>query len=70
MTVWNKWECDAGNRWVSVDRSIFSDDIDGGDCQFSGCTGGHTIRLMGSTATRDEAAEWFLRVKAKEVSNV
>jgi len=55
-TVWKKFECGGGARWVSVteDPALFGD-----TCNFSGCNCNTKVKNAGSTTDRTEAANWF-----------
>lgn len=46
-TVWTKYECRKGNRWISA-HPAFSDKP--GRCVFSGCNRRHTFWIVGQTS--------------------
>ena len=61
-TVWLMWRCGNLRRWTSVKNSILvdKDDVDGGECWFSGCGDGkHKKHLIGETTDVDKAHNWF-----------
>lgn len=56
---WNMWRCDHGRQWTSVDGSVFADrELDGRECNFSGCEAGHVARIVGQTVNWDIASDW------------
>jgi hypothetical protein len=56
--VWLKYECTKGARWTAV-KGGMCEEPSGVKCRFSGCTGNHHQRIVGETADRDEAHDWF-----------
>lgn len=61
QTHWLKWECAAGNRWLTPADSMMHSEEDGGDC--IRCKEDHTIKLKGETSNRKEATDWIFKVK-------
>jgi len=58
-TTWLKWECDLGHQWTTVDGDVFADvELNGRECDFSGCDPGHLQRIVGETIDREIASEW------------
>lgn len=60
--IWIMYECEKGNRFTAVKEVI----VDLTTCNFSGCSGGHTTRMVEETTDRTTASNWFLN-KNKEV---
>ena len=59
LVVWEKFECDAGCRWVQVKGTLLNTRHDGDRCDYSGCDGQHLIHKRGETSDRQEAKDWF-----------
>lgn len=56
-TIWIKYECDKGARWIAVKGGIC--ETRAGACGFAGCAEGHKYHRAGETSDRNEACEWF-----------
>ena len=67
MTVWLKWQCEKGNRWLTPAGNLHYDEVDGGDCTrcCARCSYDHKISFMGETSDRSEAPEWLFDVSKK-----
>lgn len=60
-TTWLMWQCDLGHQWRTVEGygGVFSDrELNGRECDFSGCEPGHVARIVGETIDREIASEW------------
>lgn len=55
-TVWIKYECRKGNRWITTTGWLAEKP---GRCIFSGCNRRHTFWIVGETRDRDVAGAWF-----------
>lgn len=68
-TVWIKYECRKGNRWIAVNsyNRIFADVP--GRCVFSGCNRRHTFWIVGETKDREEVDAWFKNANAERNAN-
>ena len=60
-TVWQKWQCGNGARWLSVVGSPFNENLTGTICNFSGCNCGTKVQNQGQTSDVNEANQWFQR---------
>lgn len=57
--TWLMWQCDLGHQWTTVDVDVFADvELNGRECDFSGCEPGHVARIVGDTIDREIASEW------------
>lgn len=47
------------DNWTTVDDDVFADvELNGRECDFSGCAPGHVQRIVGETIDREIASEW------------
>ena len=57
--TWLMWRCDHGRQWTTVDADVFADvELNGRECDHSGCKPGHVQRIVGETIDREIASEW------------
>lgn len=57
--TWLMWRCDHGRQWTSAEGGVFADrELDGRECDFSGCAAGHVARIVGQTVNREIASDW------------
>jgi len=58
VTTWLMWRCDHGRQWTTVEGPFSDVELNGRECDFSGCEPGHVARIVGDTIDREIASEW------------